>query len=472
MYFNKLIILLQRFDKPMLKKLDTYVQSPYFKVPVSSVCLFNYLQKQHPEFDEKNLNPALIAAKVPKLINANKQAKAATELLKAVEHFLTVEQLELKPNLKNMFLLQSQKRIGVKQAFENTIGKVATDINLQEEKDIDYFFFVHLLTEIKFNGFDAKLQRNTGNDLKPVTDTFETYYAIKKLRYHCELYSRHQIIGTTYEPGNIQDLLKVLRPYTNPQYPYVYLFVNIYQMLVAPTFQQGEVYYNILADFIAENQYKVLPQGVRESIPYLINYSLMWNNMGYDKAGTYALNWYETLINYKLLPEDGRIQPSDYRNIVTLAIINKRNTLWLKKFIDDNEACLPQEHRDINLAYALAQYYTYTSNYSKAMPLFQQALVKDEPIFNMIVRSSQFRCMYEGAQNAEVLLYFLTSWQRQLHRYTPSLHLLKKVFARQITYSRKLLLANNIKDKAKVLAEINKEPFFSGKHWLVLQLKK
>ncbi|HRG87528.1 MAG TPA: hypothetical protein PLW44_00810 [Chitinophagales bacterium] len=473
MYFSKLTSLLQALDKPAFKKLQAYIYSPYFRVPTAAVALFGYLQKQYPRFDEKKLHPTLIAAKVPRLPNANKQAKASTYLLKAVEHFLALEQLELKRSWRIIQLLQSQKRLGLNAAFESTLVKTVAEINRHDEKDIDYFFDMHQLAEIKHNGFYAKLQRNTGNNLLPVTETFDTYYAVKTLRYHCELYSRHQVLGTGYEAGNITALLQVLRPYINPQYPYVYLFANVYQMMVAPTFEEGEIYYATLAGFIAENRYKILPQGVKECITYLVNYSLMWNNCGHDKAGSHALDWYDTLIRYKLLPENGKILPSDYRNIVSLSIINKRDAKWLKDFIDSNETCLPQDYRDTNAAFARAQYYVYIGKYESAMPLFQQALAKDEPVFNMIVKNSQFKCLYESnLQNKEVLLDFLASWERQLHRYTPGLHQLKKVFAKIISYSHKLVLAADKAERSKILAALSKEPFFAGKQWLVSQLKK
>lgn len=473
MYFGKLTTLLQALDKPTLKKLDSYIQSPYFKVPVSAVLLFNYLKKQHPRFEEKKIDPVVITRIIPQLSSANKQAKASTELFKAIEHFLALEQLELKNEWQPIYLLQNYKRLGLDSFFENAISKTLVTINKRNEKDIDYFFDIHQLTEVKYNGFHAKLQRNPGNDLTPVTETFDTYHAIKKLRYHCELLNRHQVLGTTYNPGNINEQLQLLRPYTNPQYQYVYLFVHVYKMMAAGGFDEGEEHYNILSSFISENNYKILPQGVIECITYLINYLLFWNNQGNSKAGSQALYWYEVLLKYKLLPDKEKVLPSDYRNIVSLAIINKRDPQWLKNFIDKNEMYLPIEHRATNVAYARAQYFTHVGQYDKAMPLYQQALAKDEPVFNMIVRSSQFRCMYESnMQNKEVLLDFLASWKRQLHRNTHGLHQLKKWFLKIIGYNHKLILATDKNQRNKVLLALSSESFFPGKQWLETQLKK
>jgi len=135
---------------------------------------------------------------------------------------------------------------------------------------------------------------------------------------------------------------------------------------------------------------------------------------------TNALWGYRFKIKHNLLLENHLLQPSDYRNIVSLAIINGKNHKWLKQFMDTYTPHLPAEHLLINRAFAQAQYFYYIKNYEAAMPLFQQAQAKDEPIFNMIVRRWQYICMYEqNPESKQVLLDFLLSWERMLNRTAP-----------------------------------------------------
>ncbi len=473
MAFNKLTSLLQAFGKPLLKKFNTYLHSPFFNIPPAAVALYTYLEKLHPQFDEKKLQPGIIAKKIPELFNDNKQAKAGTALLKALEHFIAVEHWQLNPVEHTLHLLEGFKRLKLYENFETTAAKFSELLEQCPEKDIDYFWYRHLLAEAEHTGFMARLQRNPKNTIQPITQTLDEFYAIKKLRYHCELLSRHQILGTPYDKEDIDELLQILEPFNNPQYPYVYLFANIYRLMRAPVFEQGEFYYQLLYRFIADKNYTTLPQGVKEAVAYLINYCLHWNNRGYQEAGTYALYWYELKKNHRLLIENGLFQPSDFRNIVSLAIINRKAEKWLRQFIDDYAPYLPAEHAPTNVAFAEAQYFYYTKQFEKAMPLFQQAQGKDEPIFNMIVKRWQFMCMYEQSTGSpQVLLDFLIAWERQLQRTAPALHQLKEVFAKVISYSKKLLAANTKKLKAEAIAALEQEPFFAGKHWLLEQFKK
>jgi hypothetical protein len=472
MAFNKLTEQLQAFDKPLLKKLSIYLTSPYFNVAESALQFFNYLEKLHPHFEEKKLTEEAIAKKEPALFDYNKQAKAATKLLQAIEHFLAVEQFEKQPAHQTLYLLKGLQHLKLHEAFETTAQEFEEQLAACPEKDIDYFNYLHRLTELKHNSFEARLQRNHKNDLLPVTQTLDTFYALKKLRYHCELLSRHQVLGIAYDKENVAELLQLLQPYTTAQYPYVYLFVHVYQMMRATGFEEGQKHYQLLHTYIEQANYTTLPQGGIEATGYLINYCLHWNNLGYKKAGAGALYWYQLKINHNRFIENGRIQPSDFRNIVSLSVINNHNPNWLLKFIETYAPYLPAEHAPTNLAFAQAQYFYYVKKYEAAMPLFQQAQAKDEPIFNMIVRRWQFMCMYEqNPKNQTVLLDFVASWERSLHRQAEGLQHYKDVFAKVISYCKKLLAANQPEQKLTLAQTLHTEPFFAGKDWLLAQLQ-
>jgi hypothetical protein len=473
MHLSKLTTTLKALDKPVFDRLRDYIQSPYFKVSSPAASLFTYLEKHYPKFPENKIQPQSIAKKCPLLYDENKQAKAGTQLQKHVEHFLTLEKWATQTNTHPHYLLQTQMQLNLHDSFNSSFKKYKQQLEECAEKNIDYFYNKHTFTELEFNGFHARLQRNPQNDLTPVLKTLDEFYAIKKLRYQCELLSRHQILGTPYSDDNIDSIIQTLQPHTNEQYPYVYLFANTFLMLRKTNFEDCLIHYRHIHDFVSQRLEAKISQGIKECIYYVINHCLHWNNKGYEAAGTNALWWYELKINKDLLIENGLLQPSDFRNIVSLAIINNKNEKWLKQFIDNYHMYLPAEHQPTNTAFAQAQYLYYTKKYGLAMPLFQQAQAKEEPIFNMIVRRWQFICMYEqNPDNKDLLLDFVIAWERQLHRTAPSLHQLKPVFGKVISYSKKLLQSNDKETRKKIIASLNAEDFFAGKPWLLKQLQE
>lgn len=451
-----------------MEKLEAYLSSPYFETPPKALTLFQYLKKLHPNFEEKKMTPAVIEKKSPGLGNQKKQANYGSDLLKAIEHFLALEDFQSSADNLSRHRLQAYKKHHLFEQFNKEHQQQLEQLNKNEEQDIDVFYNRHILTEVAMNGFDKALNRTIQNDIFPVTKTLDEFYALKRLRYNCELLNRHRVLGTAYNEENIGSILNALQPFNNGKYPYVYLFVNVYQMLKAETFESGEKYHSILQGFVEQNKNKILSEGVRETINYAINHCQYWNNRGYKQAGTSALWWGEVRINYDLLLQNGLILPAEFRMIVSLSIDNTKPPSWIKNFIDTYSSNLPVEQAETNIAFALAQYYYYTKNYAKAMPLFQQAQVKEEYIFNAIVRRWQFMCMYEqDSTNTDLLFSFLDAYEKYIQRNAASFHKAKDLFLKNIFYSKKMLKATDVKLRTALNDLLKTEIYFPGKEWLL-----
>lgn len=473
MSFKKLTVLLKALDPPTRKRLSEYLNTPYFNVPAAALLLYNYCSKFHPIYDKINLLPDTISQVEKRLGDKNKQAKAATDLCKAIDHFLSLEQWQSKSKTQSLYLMQAYSQVVMPDLMEDTVKKILKKLEGVSEKDIDYYEYKHLLTEISLNGFTAKLQRNKDNNLQPVVDTLHTFYAVKMLRYHCELLNRRQVLGINYVPGNISTLMQMLSSMANINNPYLFLFVNIYWMMQADTYKNGRIYYQRIHQYITKQSGQDLSQGERECVDYLINYFLYWGNQGEEDTAEHALNWYQFKIDKNCLLSNNLIQPSDFRGIVSLAINSLKKAEWIKKFIDTYSPHLPKEHKQINFSFANAQYNYYIKNYGEAINLFEKIKTRDEPIFNMILRRWHFMCIYEqDADNKDALISFLTNWERQMYRNVEELHGLKKIFGKMISYSRKLVDASQRIHKLALIAELDIKPHFTGKNWLLQQLKK
>lgn len=472
MAFEKLITALQAFNKPQHQRFLLYLQSPYFNTPEAALQLYGYLARLHPLYPAGKLKTTAIAKKIPALHNKNKQAKAGTELLKMILQFIAQEEWQKNHHEQTVAQLQGLKNLHLfdwyKQIAEKT-GLLQSEIT---HADIDTLYYRHRLTEINLNGFDARLQRNSGNNLYPVVQTLDLFYALKKLRYHCELLSRHQVLGTPYQADNINYLLQLLQPYCNPQHPYIFLFTHVYHMLSAADFTTANKHHTAIHQYITAHSQQPLSASIAETIGYLINFSLQYHNTGNQQAGQYALHWYQVKLQHGLFATNNKVLPADFRNLISLCVIYGTQPGWLKTFIDTHTPLLPEPHRHNHTAFAYGQYYYFTKQYNKALPYLQQAVAKKEPVFNMIILRWQFMCLYEqNSANTQLLYQFIEAWQRQLHRSTTELHQLKEIFLKVITYSKKLLAAQNKTELQLLLAQLNSEPFFAGKYWLAKQIE-
>lgn len=471
MHLQKLITHLQKLDKAYLKRFTEYVHSPYFKVPSSSAKLLDYLVTLHPKFDAKKVSPAQITQKVKDLPSENKQAKAGSELMKAMDRFLATERWSSNERAVLIDTLWQQNEMHWDALAADNLEKLYKKLEADKDKNIEYFYDNHIAATIEKNGYSAKSIRNLQNDITPVLKTLDEYYAIKKLRYHCELLSRSLILGTAYYKDDIDELLTILQPYNNTSYPYTFIFINIYHIFCATDYSKSLTSYLKLKNYISEIDRKKITQPAIECIEYLLSYNLNWLNKGYTEAGRESLWIIELKIKHSLLLEQGKIMPIMFRNTVSLAVLTGKEPAWIKKFIDTYTPNLHGDNTTTELAFAKGLYLYYVKDYDKAMPLYQQAQVKEEPTFNVTVRRWQFMCMYEkNTGDTGLLIDYLNAFDQYLKRNADTLHHIKSLFTRFTGYSKKLLTVQTKEEIQKLLKQLNSEPYFTGKPWIVTQL--
>lgn len=472
MRFAKLIDTLKQFSPPEIKWLSLYIQSPYFKTPEQAVALFEYLQSLPRSYPEKKLSLQSIAASCPLLKNESIQAQAATALRKSITHFVsleTAEQNEFEPSIN---YLRAFKKQHLFNDFEEVYEQTQKQLNAQPNQDAEVFYYRHRLEEIKFNGYDAKLNRTRKNDIAPVLDSLDVFYAIHKLRYACEAVHRKQWFGIENKPQQLEPLLAILQPYTNLQYPYVYLFVQVYQMLTASDYSEGLKHYRPIREYTER-----LPVKKRWNVPvieaanYTYNFCVQWYNRGYAEYGKEYLWWVEQMLEQKLLLDKNKMQPILFRNILTVAARVDYPAAWLKNFITKYTPSLPTDKRQPNLAYAEGLYYYVQKDFVEAGARFSQSAILTDPLHNCIVKRWNFICQYESRKNQDGLDTLLAAYRKYINEHREDLHQFKTVFDKFIAYAQKLLTAPDKHQKKKIADALNKEEFFPAKDWLLQQLK-
>lgn len=470
-HLYKLVSVLKAFDKPALKRFDQYLKSPYFNVPEKAAILFDYLQKIHPEFEQRKLSPDVLAKKAKSLKKIGMQAKAGTELLGAAEKFLALENWLSDKSSASRRLLQAYKEKNLLRQFGIEHAKILKAANEVPEHDLEVFFHRHRLMEILYNGFDAKLNRTQDNDLTEIVNTLDEFYAVKRVRYICEVLNRKMVLGIGSNTNHVGLSLEMLTSKYNDEHPYIYLFINVYNMLKADSYEDSlNHYYRIKEVALAYNN-APLPQSILESMTYAINWCLYWNSKGFDNSGKEYLWWTEFKIRHGVFLENDLLMPITFRNIVSLLVVHRTDTSGLKKFIDMYSAHLPILHRDTNSAFAYGLYYYKMKDFIRAQRSLVLAQAGDETIFNAIIRRWQFLCMYESGENAGVMFDFLSAFERYLSRHEASFHQIKPVFVKFVTYAQKLVKMGKITKDSRTGEMLERENFFAGKDWLLKQFK-
>ncbi|MDB5285019.1 MAG: hypothetical protein JWO06_4094 [Bacteroidota bacterium] len=470
MHLSKLIYVLKALDTQTFKRFGEYVNSDYFKVPKASIQLFQHLEKVYPDFRETKIHPTAISAKVPNLKTAVKQAKAGTELLKAFENFVALEDCQGNERNKYWHQLNSFNKLHLSEQFSKLYEKAQDELDKCPDQDVDTFLYRHEFTELYFNSFDGKLGRSSQNDITPILKTLDEYYALKKLRYLCEAINRKNVLGIDFASDHIQMLLEILKPYDNERYPYVHLFINVFRMLSAKTYEDSELPYLALKQTASRFDKKVLSSGLTECVESAISSCLFWSAQGIENAGKEYLWWIEFKIKWNLLLDNGKITPIAFRNIVSSATIYGKNSEWIRQFIKVYSQNLPAEERDTNVAFALGLYYYSTKEHSTAVRYFLNAQAKEEVVFNAIIRRWQWMSTYEAnPAETDLLLNQALAFEKYLLRNKTEFHHYKAGFTSFITYCKKLISGCSKKDQLANIEALEMERHFPGKPWLLQQ---
>lgn len=471
MQYTKLLKTFTLLKPAELYKLNRFLHSPYFSVYPPSVILFEKLQQLPPPFTEQQLSAKAIARWHPQLRTRAQQETAGVRLLRAIEKFRAMEEAQKHPATPNLPLLNALRKHQPPGEFDKQLKKDLAALQHHPEQNIDTFYGKHLLTELQLSGFDARLHRSNANSILPVMKTLDEFYALKKLRYLCEALNRKLSLGTdvTYHQQHIPTLLAILQPYNNPRHPYVYLFVNVYHLLAATTYTDGEIYYGLLKQYInTHSKGKHLLPCITEAVNYVYNSCILWYNKGDENAGKEFLWWIEWKNKHGLLLENGKLMPVTFLNMI-LASLQHRSPKKIEATIATYSRLLPVDYRKAHTAFAKGLLQYTLKEHQQAARLFAEAQAGSDVVFISIIRRWQWINLYESnPTDTDILCSRLDAFDKHLLRYKKQLQHVLPQFTAFINYACELIQAEA---KEVTLLQLQAEPHFAGKPWLLQQLE-
>ncbi|HRP38277.1 MAG TPA: hypothetical protein PLM55_01215 [Chitinophagales bacterium] len=460
MRFQKLITCFKQIPAKEKKQLVLYLHSPYFNVSIAGIALFDYLNDIHQSFAEKHLEFSAIKNKQPALTTKAIQDKAATELLKAIENFYV--QKELEANSRKIELTR------IKVLSKKTLFNEYENIYLQVEQQIKYgkqlgdFEHRLYLEELHQQYLVLKGGRKDLKSINNIIERLDVYYAIKKLRYLCELTQRQSWVDIAAE-HDVERILKMLQPFNKPEHEYIFLWIKVFEMIKSASLESDA--YKFVKQYLKSNTSRELSLADNEILDYAVSVSIKNINTGKEAIEEY-LQWMALKEKFNLLLTNNILKPVTYQNLVICGLYANRSAEWLKNITQKYYPHLPEEEREYYYNFALGICSFAEKKYYEAAQYFEQTHTNKKLPFIQINRRWCFMSRYHYLSDKNILFNYLDSWRKQLSAVSLEHANAAQQIKLFISFANKLLKANQPAEKKKLLTALQQQKHFAGKDWI------
>ena len=410
---NKLIGLLQSFERREMTRFREFAFSPYFNKHEGVRALVAYLSDIFPEFEDKTCGRAVIFQKIfpGKKHDQARLALVFTYSMRLAEHFLEVEQADKGGGFQATYLLQQLRTKKQLSRYKHTLGKVEAAQKKKGTRDSTWYYQQYLIAQEADQYFNTISERRTDDSLQRKQYFLDRFYLAEKLRDACEMQVRSRILKVSYSDPLQEMALSAVEAYQDElgKEPAIAMYYWLYRMVSNPA---PSYYFEALH---ALNQYQTaLPIIEQKAIyNYLQNYCIQKINAGEENFLEEVFQLYKAQLERKLLLEKGLLSEWHYKNIVTTGI-RLRDMDWVREFIESYRKKLPEEARENAYRFNLASYFYATQQYDEVLRLLTQVEYRDLR-YSLGAKALLLRTYYD-LDEYEALSSLTDSFKQYLHR--------------------------------------------------------
>ena len=410
---NKLIGLLQSFERREMTRFREFAFSPYFNKHEGVRALVAYLSAVFPDFEEKNCGRKVVFQEIfPG--QRHDQAKLAlifTYSMRLAEQFLKVEQADQAGEFQDTYLLQQLRAKKQLSLYKQTLSKVEASQQENGTRDSTWYYKQYLTATEADQYFNTISERRTDDSLQRKQYFLDRFYLAEKLRDACEMQVRSRILKVSYSNPLQEMALSAVEAHLDElgKEPAIAMYYWLYRMVSNPA---PSYYFEALR---ALNQHQsALPIVEQKAIyNYLQNYCIQKINAGEERFLEEIFQLYKAQLERKLLLENGVLSEWHYKNIVTTGL-RLRDMDWVRNFIESYRQRLPEEARENAYRFNLASYFYATQQYDEVLRLLIQVEYRDLR-YSLGAKALLLRTYYD-LDEYEALSSLTDSFKQYLHR--------------------------------------------------------
>lgn len=376
-YSTKLVAVLQSFDVWTLNRLEKFIKSPYFNVNEQITQLFILLTDLIKSDTEKGLWPD--KESVWELIHENEDyvdarlRKYFSDLLRLVEEFLIIEDLNSKPLNKAAHLLNSISSNHFKILENQAIKTARTQSQRAIDRSSEFYYNQFIIEKELYMLEEYEIKRMEKLNVEKILSYLDKFYFAEKLRFYYKILSQKNVADYKYDILFLDEIMKHIEdqgyendPHIRMQYLVVKLSADPYNEDIFIQIKQG------LNDFI-----QIFPQNeARDIYNAALNFCIRQLNRGKLQYQNELLDLYKASIKDRIIFLNDEITPNTFRNVVLIALRLEQFD-WVENFITQYSTYINKEYRENAIKFNMARLHYYRKEYEEVIPLLSQVEFSD-----------------------------------------------------------------------------------------------
>jgi hypothetical protein len=412
---TELIALLKTFKPRELKKLDEFLNSPYFNRLKKVSGLYAILKEYYSLFDISKED--VFARLFPgEKFDDLRLRVLFTRLLALTQRFLAYESYsgdEYRMRMDTGRELLARKRAGL---FKKNMVYAGALLEKLNPKDEIYYhmLYEHKLLEGKLSeGFSSK-----GKDYSAEGETLLVYSTASLLKMYTTAMNSGTVLDMDINTARVEKVLALAEEFK--ENPLVKIYYSLYLLLKYP--DEEKHFTECLNNFntsenISEN---ISNEEKFELYTILLNYCVLKVMSGRKEYMKHKFNIYETILNKGYFTVESGFPYPFFNNIVNSAI-EVTKYAWAESFIESNKHLLPAQMKDNIVYLCMAKLHYAKREYEKALESLARVGNTDDPFYKIALRDLQVRILFDMGHYENIFpvidsyQHFLTN-NRQLNK--------------------------------------------------------
>ena len=450
------------------EKVKEALASPFFNKNEKFLQIFLFLEGYKHELNDtltlkQNLHKHLFGKTVYDDLVIRHLLSKFLLLLENIISVLQMQQNELESEL---YYLSWLNKNGMGKRFGQEIGKLTSTIETTDEKNGDTYYQQYKLVLAQQEYATQHEIRYDNQQLQQLSDSFDKYAIINKLKIACTAYSLQTVYKTTFQVGMIDDVSHYIEQNNFLNETLVKLY---YLGLQTLRNESKPKFFDQLKQNLTEEKLAIGKDELQDLFILAQNYCIRKVNGGKEAYFQQLFELYQASLRLELVQHDKVQFPPAFKNIVSVAL-RLKSFDWLEEFIKTHTSYIQLEYRDDYLNYNLARVYFEQQNFEAAQDHLNKLGYKD--IFVALSARVLLAKTYYELGLDELLYAHLDSLKQFLNR--KDIIANRETHLRNIKYIRRLLNLNIYDKKRKQILkeQIENEPALTERKWLLEKMEE